>query len=78
MALMWRGWPIFPHPSLLDRAKEILKSLEKNGRPTSNKVMEAEEPINNPWVEELASLDPLTMTPMDALRFLYDFKKKMK
>ncbi|HAK05279.1 MAG TPA: DNA mismatch repair protein MutS, partial [Firmicutes bacterium] len=65
-------------PSLLDRAKEILKSLEKNGRPTSNKVMEAEEPINNPWVEELASLDPLTMTPMDALRFLYDFKKKMK
>ena len=63
---------------LLKRAKDILKHLENNGTHTSFDVLEVSEEVTPPWQQELEALDPLAMTPMDALKFLYDLKKKMK
>ncbi len=64
--------------TLLNRAKEILLSLEKNGVKTSRKVMKEPEPETDSWRREIDKLDPLAITPMEALRFLYDLKKKTK
>jgi DNA mismatch repair protein MutS len=63
---------------LLNRAKEILLSLEKQGIKTSREVMKETEPVNDPWRSEIEKLDPLAITPMEALRFLYELKKKTK
>jgi DNA mismatch repair protein MutS len=63
---------------LLKRAKDILKHLESNGTHTSFEVMEQPTPNDVPWIKELEQLDPLAMTPMEALKFLYELKKKMK
>lgn len=62
---------------LLARAKEILKTLEKREIPQATNVLKTLEVKEEPWIKEVRSLDPLTMTPLEALNFLYDLKKKM-
>ena len=62
---------------LLARAKEILKTLEKREIPQSTNVLKTLEVKEEPWINEVRNIDPLTMTPLEALNFLYDLKKKM-
>ena len=68
--------------SLLNRATEILNSYENNKKKTINndKVQlsfdfeESSHEDNN--IDILKDIDPLKMTPMEALNFLYDLKNK--
>ncbi len=67
--------------TLLERAKNILHEKEKNqtiivptpiSKPT---IVQEKEPE---WVEDLKQINPLETTPLEALNFLFDLKKKMK
>lgn len=63
---------------LLDRASEILLSLENREIHTSLEVIKPREEEEEAWIKEVRNIDPLAMTPLEALNFLYDLKKKMK
>lgn len=65
---------------LLSRANQILETLEQNKATTG--IVEykiapkkQEEPE---YVKQIKNLDPLAMTPMEALNFLYELQKKLK
>lgn len=65
---------------LLKRANQILETLEQNKATTG--IVEykiapkkQEEPE---YVKQIKNLDPLAMTPMEALNFLYELQKKLK
>ena len=65
---------------LLSRANQILETLEQNK--ATNGIVEykiapkkQEEPE---YVKQIKNLDPLAMTPMEALNFLYELQKKLK
>ena len=62
---------------LLIRSSEILDSLEENGVETSSNVLRENKVTLPSWVEEVKKVDPLSMSPMEALNYLYDLKKKM-
>ena len=72
--------------SLIKRAEDILKIYETKG--TKNEVftqtslfelMEDEvEEVKNPIEEKLKELNPLEMTPMEALSYLHDIVKEIK
>lgn len=67
--------------TLLERAKIILKEKESSLPTTvtttyvSYQPKEKEEPS---WAKELKEINPLETTPMEALNFLFELKKKMK
>lgn len=63
---------------LLSRASEILLTLESREIPTSLEVIKPREEGEEEWIKEVRNIDPLAMTPLEALNFLYDLKKKMK
>ena len=63
---------------LLDRASEILLLLENREIHTSLEVIKPREEEEEAWIKEVRNIDPLAMTPLEALNFLYDLKKKMK
>lgn len=63
---------------LLERAKEILEVLETREIPKSEQVLKPREEKEEAWIQEVRHIDPLAMTPLEALNFLYDLKKKMK
>lgn len=63
---------------LLSRAKEILLTLESKGVTFSNNVLIKNDPVEEQWIKDLRNLDPLNMSPLEALNYLYDLKKKMK
>jgi DNA mismatch repair protein MutS len=60
--------------TLIKRAKQILKELELNKKSNSTVIYEIIEKEVLP--EELRKIDPLTMSPMEALNFLYKLLKK--
>jgi len=65
---------------LLVRAKEILTIKEANGNVVvaSNKI-EAKKEVKVPsYVKELNELNPLEMTPLEALTYLFNLKQKIK
>ena len=62
---------------LLERSSEILDSLEENGVQTSSNVMKENKVKMPSWVEDVKKVDPLAMSPMEALNYLYELKKKM-
>lgn len=72
--------------SLIDRADEILNIYEKKNikketftQTSLFELTESEaEPKIDPLVEKLKEINPLEMTPMDALSFLYDINKEAK
>lgn len=65
-----------PEP-LLKRAEAILNDLE-NQKPVTVLATSREKKKEEPdWMKELKDLDPLALTPMEALNFLYNLKKKM-
>lgn len=63
---------------LLHRASEILLELEKSDVSVKSEVMKEKKEELPPWVKEVEGIDPLSMSPLEALNFLYDLKKKMK
>ena len=71
---------------LLKRANEILNDYETNkkSKETNNKVqmsldLFAEKDNKDDMIKkELDKIDPLNMTPIDALNYLYDLKKRIK
>ena len=63
---------------LLRRAEQILVELEKEEVKIQSEVLK-EEVVSMPsWVKDIEKIDPLNMSPLDALNFLYDLKRKMK
>ncbi len=73
-------------PSLIKRAKEILDVYEKKStkkevftQTSLFELSEAEsEEKKNKTEEAMKQINPLEMTPMEALNFLYDLKKQIK
>lgn len=63
---------------LLTRAKDILLALESKEIPHENNVLKYEKKEEEPWIKEVKSIDPLTLSPLEALNFLYELKKKIK
>ncbi len=64
--------------ALLTRAKEILGTLESREVPFAANVLKPLPVKEEAWIKEIKNIDPLTMTPLEALNYLYDLKKKMK
>ena len=72
--------------SLIKRAEEILEVYEKQEKretiytQTSLFDLEKEEEINkdDKYLEKIKAINPLEMSPMDALNFLYRLKEEMK
>jgi len=72
--------------SLIERADEILNVYEKKNIKketfTQTSLFELTEneivPEVNPIEEKIKEINPLEMTPMDALSFLYELKKNIK
>ena len=62
---------------LLERAKEILISLENKEVVISKNVMAPVAQKEEAWIKDVKEVNPLNMTPLEALNFLYDLKKKM-
>lgn len=62
---------------LISRADEILLSLEANKVNTNTDVLRKNEVKMPSWVDEVKKIDPLAMSPLEALNFLYDLKRKM-
>ncbi len=65
--------------TLLKRAEELLQELEEEKvDPTAGNILEKTSQEEPKWMESLKNLDPLALSPLDALNFLFDLKKKMK
>ena len=62
---------------LISRADDILTSLESNKVNTNTDVLKKVEVSNPKWVEEIKKVDPLSLSPLEALNFLYEIKRKM-
>ena len=62
---------------LISRADDILTSLESNKVNTNTDVLKKVEVSNPKWVEEMKKVDPLSLSPLEALNFLYEIKRKM-
>lgn len=63
---------------LLYRADEILNELEKKDVSIKSEVIKEDKQETPLWIKELEKIDPLNMSPLDALNYLYDLKRKMK
>ncbi|MGD9813405.1 MAG: DNA mismatch repair protein MutS [Bacilli bacterium] len=62
---------------LLLRAETILEQLEKQKPVTVLASKKEHKNIEPAWINEVRTLDPLALTPMEALNFLFNLKKKM-
>lgn len=62
---------------LISRADEILVSLESNKVHTNTDVLKKDNTKLPSWVEEVKKIDPLAMSPLEALNYLYELKRKM-
>ena len=65
---------------LLNRAKDILSIKESNGTVIvkSQNIVAKEKKVVPSYVEELENLNPLEMTPLEALTYLFELQKKVK
>ncbi len=71
--------------SLIKRAEDILNVYEKKNikketftQTSLFELSESELPKENPIEEKIKEINPLEMTPMDAINFLYELKKEVK
>ena len=66
-------------PVLLNRAKTILEELEEEKIDiTRGAVIEKSTYKEPSWVKEVKNIDPLSMSPLEALNFLYELKGKIQ
>ena len=65
---------------IIERADELLISLESQDKVQKEqiKVIKKEEPKKDEIKDELKKLDPMTLSPLDALNYLIDLKKRIK
>lgn len=65
---------------ITDRAEELLVSLESQKTISQGVIKEIkpEEKKKDPLREELSALDPMTLSPLEALNYLIALKKKAK
>ncbi len=65
---------------IIERADELLSSLEQNSAIKESQVKNvvAEEKPKDTLREEIKKLDPMTLSPLDALNYLIDLKKRCK
>ncbi len=69
---------------LIDRSRVILKDFEKQNVKESKYMQTSlfdevvEEPKENKIEKEIKNINPLEMTPIDAINFLYKLKQEMK
>lgn len=71
--------------SLIKRAEDILNVYEKKGikketftQTSLFELSECELPKKNPIEEKIKKINPLEMTPMEAINYLYELKKDIK
>jgi len=69
--------------SLINRAEEILSSYEKKSTKQqtfsqTSLFLDIEEEKESEIEKDLKNINPLEMTPIDALNFLYELKNKLK
>ena len=62
--------------TLIERAAQILTSLENSKVNTNTDILKKSEVRLPDWAEEVRKVDPLTMSPLEALNFLYEIKRK--
>ena len=55
-----------------------VKELEKEKISVKSDVIKEEKVVLPSWVKDVEKIDPLSMSPLEAINFLYDLKKKMK
>lgn len=65
---------------IISRADELLVSLEKQSAVERSQVKEIkkEEVKADPVMDELKRLDPMTLSPLDALNYLINLKKRIR
>ena len=68
-------------PSVIQRARELLIQLEKTSREIKHPEIDLPQQINlfpetNPILDELKDIDLNTITPLDAINYLYEWKKR--
>ena len=68
--------------TIINRSKEILNIYESNDNDKSTYTqmsldLDNTNSVDNEIVEQIKNIDPLSITPLDALNFLYDLKKKI-
>ena len=65
---------------IISRADELLVSLEKQSAVERSQVKEIkkEEVKVDPVMDELKRLDPMTLSPLDALNYLINLKKRIR
>lgn len=72
--------------SLIKRAEEILNVYENQEKRETiytqtslfDQEVEEQEEKENKYLEKIKEINPLEMSPMDALNFLYRLKEEMK
>ncbi|HOZ88836.1 MAG TPA: DNA mismatch repair protein MutS [Bacilli bacterium] len=68
-------------PAIIQRADNILKIYESEDKRKSHKIAEQcvlvfdEEPQKNEIVEKIRNVDPLNITPIEAMNLLYELKQ---
>ncbi len=64
---------------IIERADELLVTLENQSNVDRSRVREIkrEEVKKEPVLEELKALDPMTLSPLDALNYLINLKKRI-
>jgi DNA mismatch repair protein MutS len=62
--------------TIIQRAREILRELETNN-PQKITVKEANQPKEPYFVEEIRNLDLGNITPLEALQYLYELKRRI-
>ena len=62
------------------RADELLKTLENDNNISSSQIKEIvkAEPEKNEIISEIKKIDPYNMSPLEALNYLIDLKKRIK
>lgn len=66
---------------IINNANEMLREYENNTKPKENKQIEfifEEEPKEDILKQEIEKLDPLNMTPIEALNKIFELKNKAK
>lgn len=63
--------------SLLDRAKQILDNLEKNDNVSAMKKEVIIKEVEPDYVKDIKNIDPLNMSPMEALSYLVELRGKI-
>ena len=62
---------------LINRASELLNNLEVN-KAVDSKVEYIVKEETPKWLDELKNIDPVNMSPMECMQYLYELKRKLK